>query len=205
MPTVKIVKEKTALGEPVWEIASLFPEQGNWSEAEYLALETNHLVEFSDGFIEVLPMPTQKHQFIAGFLYSILRILAKRGLGTVMYSPFKIRLWPSKYREPDVVFMLAKNDHRRHEPYWDGADLAIEIVSSSRQDRKRDLEIKRKEYALAHIPEYWIVDPAEETILVLVLEGEQYREHGRFTRSQTATSILLPDLHVLVDDVFDAD
>jgi hypothetical protein len=35
--------------EPVWEIAQLFPGQGQWGEEEYLALTTNHLVEFSQG------------------------------------------------------------------------------------------------------------------------------------------------------------
>jgi hypothetical protein len=51
------VTERT--GEPTWEIAHLFPIQGDWTEAEYLALDTNHLIEFSDGHLEFLPMPTQ--------------------------------------------------------------------------------------------------------------------------------------------------
>src|SRR5437016_1271126 len=43
--------------EPAWDIARLFPAQGHWSEDEYLALNGNHLVEFSDGRIAVLPLP----------------------------------------------------------------------------------------------------------------------------------------------------
>jgi Uma2 family endonuclease len=54
--------------EPTWEIAHLFPPQGAWSEEGYLALPTNHLVEFSDGYIEVLPVPSQSHQWIVLFL-----------------------------------------------------------------------------------------------------------------------------------------
>jgi hypothetical protein len=42
--------------------------QGLWSEEEYLALETNHLVEFSDGYLEVLPMVTLFHQRIVDYL-----------------------------------------------------------------------------------------------------------------------------------------
>ncbi len=41
--------------EPAWEVAHLFPAQGHWSEEEYLALNTNRLVEFDQGVIEVLP------------------------------------------------------------------------------------------------------------------------------------------------------
>lgn len=40
-------------GEPLWAIAQLFPYQGYWSEDDYLDLNTNHLVEFSDGYYEV--------------------------------------------------------------------------------------------------------------------------------------------------------
>jgi hypothetical protein len=56
-------------GEPVWEIARLFPVQGEWTAEEYLALDTNHFVEFSDGYIEFLPMPTVAHQLILLFLH----------------------------------------------------------------------------------------------------------------------------------------
>ncbi len=53
------------LGEPVWEIAYLFPPQGSWSAEQYLALGTNRLIEFDHGSLEVLPMPTLAHQLIA--------------------------------------------------------------------------------------------------------------------------------------------
>ena len=41
------------------------------------------------------------------------------------------------------------------------------------------------------MPEYWIVDPATEQIIVLHLEGTAYVEHGMFTRGTQATSVLL--------------
>ena len=44
-------------GEPPWDVALLYPLQGSWTEDDYLELGTNRLVEFSDGGIEVLPMP----------------------------------------------------------------------------------------------------------------------------------------------------
>jgi len=47
-------------------------------------------------------------------------------------------------------------DSRRHNKYWEGADLVKEVVSGSEDDRQRDLVTKRREYAQAGIPEYWI-------------------------------------------------
>ena len=45
--------------EPAWEVALLFPAQGEWSEDDYLWLtdRIRRLVEFTDGRVEVLPMP----------------------------------------------------------------------------------------------------------------------------------------------------
>ncbi len=187
--------------EPTWEIAALFPSQGNWSEEEYLSLQTNRLVEFSHGHLEVLPMPTQSHQLLVIALFQWLRSFVKaRQLGTVLVAPMRMRLWPGKYREPDILFMFKEHDHRRGEHYWDEADLVMEVIRPD--DRRRDQVIKRREYAQAGIPEYWIVDPSARQILVLTLSDEAYRVHGEFGEGDRATSVLLPGFVVDVAAVF---
>jgi Uma2 family endonuclease len=177
--------------QPAWEVARLFPEQGSWSEEEYLALSANRLVEFSDGHVEVLPMPTTSHQLIVAFLYgALLTFVTPRGAGTVLFAPLRVRLWPGKFREPDLVFLSAEHTSRIGEPFWEGADLVMEVVSDD--DRRRDLETKRREYAQAGIPEYWIVDPQQGRITVLRLAGAIYTVHGEFLPDAQATSHLLP-------------
>lgn len=189
--------------EPAWEIAYLFPRQGTWSEEEYLSLETNHLVEFSHGYIEVLPMPTEAHQLIVLYLYrTLLAFVESRALGVVLVAPLPVQLWAGKYREPDVVLMLAEHADRRHQQYWEVPDLVMEVVSPDY--RRHDLETKRREYAQAGIPEYWIVDPEEEQITVLTLEGERYAVHGVFERGMVAKSVLLAGFEVAVDEVWAA-
>lgn len=80
----------------------------------------------------------------------------------------------------------------------------MEIVSDGAENRKRDLETKRQEYAKARIAEYWIVDPQEQRVTVLTLDGQTYREHGVFSPGQQATSVLLPGFVVAVAAVFAA-
>jgi Uma2 family endonuclease len=187
--------------EPTWDIAELFPAQGCWSEDEYLALDTNRLVEFSHGHLEVLPMPTQSHQLLVIALFQLLRaFVAARKLGTALIAPMRMQLWPGKFREPDIMLMLAENDERRTDQYWLGADLVIEVVSPD--DRRRDIVTKRQEYALGGIPEYWIVDPTDRQITVLVLERDSYTVHGAFAEGEQATSLLLEDFSVDVTTVF---
>ncbi len=175
-----------------WEVAYLFPGQGQWSEGEYLTLRPRRQVEFTDGFVEVLPMPKQSHQLILDYLFQALRFFVMaRHLGRVLFAPLRVQVRPGKFREPDIVFMKTENLARCHEEAWLGADLVIEIVSEDPKSRERDLEKKLADYAESGIPEYWIVDPVEKRITVLVLEGKAYRVHGEFVRGQQATSVLL--------------
>lgn len=192
-------------GEPAWDIAQLFPEQGAWSEEEYLRLtnDTNRLVEFSNGFVEVLPTPARRHQRIVSFLVRVLfSFIEEPGLGTVFFAPLRVRLWEGKFREPDIVVMLAENRDREGEQFFEGADLVVEVVSAD--DPKRDLVTKRAEYAQAGIPEYWIVEPQTESITVLRLDDNHYVEHGVFPRGTMATSALLAGFAVPVAALFDS-
>jgi Uma2 family endonuclease len=181
--------------EPTWEIAYLFPAQCAWGEEEYLALNANRLVEFSHGHVEVLVMPTELHQRIVLYLYrSLHAVVSASGLGMILVAPLRVRLWPGKYREPDVVFMLVQHADRRHDRYWEGADLVMEVVSDD--DRRRDVETKRFEYARAGIPEYWIVDPSQNQITVLHLAGDRYVTHAECRLGTQAVSVLVPSFSV---------
>jgi Uma2 family endonuclease len=193
-------KIKPAVGDPAWDVAQLFPTQGTWTEPEYLLLPGNRLVELSDGFIEVLPMPTMSHQVILLTFYrALLRFVEPDKLGTALVAPLRVRLWKGKFREPDVVFMLAKNAARMGEEYWQGADLVMEVVSGDENDRRRDLEVKPGEYARARISDYWIVDPLERRVTMLRLRGKKYVVAGEYGKGGRARSVLLDGFEVEVD------
>ncbi len=193
----------TTKGQPAWEIAHLFPVQGEWSVADYLALDTNHLVEFSNGYVEVLPMPSPAHQRIVFFLQRMLWVFINtQQLGEVLAAPLPIELWSKKFREPDIIFIAKEKLAHQSTQYWRNVDLVIEVVSPDRP--ARDYQDKRAEYAQAGIPEYWIVDPQEQLITVLVLHEEHYQTHGEFKTGTQATSVLLAGFALSVAEVFAA-
>lgn len=198
--------KSTPTGEPVWEIAELFPGQGLWSEGEYLGLFTRRLVEFDNGVVEVLPMPKRAHQVIALLLYELLKAFVIKASDSpgwlVLVAPYKLRIPTKKFREPDVLYLTANQNARGNEDFAVAAELVMEVVSPD--DPKRDYVIKRADYAAAGVPEYWIVDHAEKAITVLRLEGDQYVEHGRFGPGERATSHRLPGFEVGVEDVLAA-
>ena len=184
-------------------LSDVLPRQGCWSDEAYLWLtdRSRRLVEFTDGRIEELPWPTSTHQAALLFLYRLFHDHL-RPRGVAMVSALRMRVREGKFREPDLLMLRERSDPRCQDRYWLGADLVAEVVSPD--DPDRDLVEKRADYAEAGIPEYWIVDPRDETITVLALEGEVYVEHGAYGRGDRAVSLLLDGFAADVDAVFDA-
>ena len=186
-------------------VLRLDPLQGHWTEEQYLLLtdQTNRLLEYTDGYIEVLPMPTDDHQAMLEWLFLALKAYVEQIGGKVRFAPLRVLVSEGKYREPDILLVRNARDPRRQNRYWLGADLVVEVVSED--DPERDTKVKRADYALAGIPEYWIVNPLESTITVLALEGETYTEHGIFQRGDQAVSKLLDGFSVSVAEVLEAE
>ena len=196
---LKLVREADGLEIDLW------PLQGLWTEEQYLRLtdHTRRLIEFIDGVIEVLPPATDRHQALLLFLYEVLLGYIRPRGGTVRIAPLRLRIRAGKHREPDILLVRDAHDPRRQNRFWLGADLVVEVVSHDNPER--DTRDKRADYAEAGIPEYWIVDPEEETVTVLTLAGNAYGEHGRFQRGATATSVLLEGFAVSVDALLAAE
>jgi len=198
-------KVPSDIGDPTWEVTRLFPRQGAWTEADFIALDASCLVELNQGVLEFPEMPSLAHQIIQKKLSRVLDDYVTRNrLGEVLNAPTAIRLPEGQLREPDVVFLAQARLPSNLDEIPDGADLAIEIVSPTLKSRKHDLVTKRLEYAQATIPEYWIVDPETETITVLTLPAGQteYAVHGEFKPGQTANSKLLDGFMVDVTACF---
>lgn len=185
-------------GEPVWELAELFPLQGEWSEERYLGLHTNRLVEFDDGTLEFLPMPTWSHQRVVLLLYRLLFAFleAADAGGEIAVAPFRLRVANRKYREPDLVFVSREHMSWTGEAYWTGADLVVEVVSPGNENRDRDFVSKRADYAACGVAEYWIIDPDQQRVHVLTLRDGGYADAQIAAPGDDVASLVVPGFTV---------
>ena len=107
-PVLKLVR-------PAYGIElDLLPLQGTWTEEQYLVLsnQTNHLVEFTDGRIELVPLPTSRHQVILAVLFDLFRAVVGRNGGEVLFAALRLRLRAGKFRTPDILMLLDAADPR---------------------------------------------------------------------------------------------
>jgi Uma2 family endonuclease len=172
------------------KIARRFPEQGQWSETDFLSLNrlTNKFFELMDGRIEFLEPPTKSHQLhLMAFLKAINEYCTQCKIECdLVHGAYPVRIAAGRFREPDVVF--AFDPERLGEDYAEKPDLVAEVVS---KDRRRDLVEKRRDYAKAGIAEYWIIDQEKQQVTVLALRAGKYVVFGEFKINERAASRVL--------------
>ena len=149
-------------------------------------------------------MPTWLHQCLVAYLSDqlVAQIRSKHG-GTVLQAALPVRLFEGTIREPDVMYFAPGSEPADVRGYPDRVDLALEVVSPDSESHKRDHVDKVHDYAKAGVPEYWIVDPQQVTVTVMVLDdgATEYRQHGVFHRGDIAGGRLFPELAIDVTEL----
>ena len=190
-------------------MAQLFPRQGQWTESEYLSLpDTNHIVELSDGRLLIPDLPSRPHQYAVGELFANMRDFVRGNrLGHVAMAPLRVRLWPGKFREPDVLFSSTEHEDHRGDEYWGVPDLVVEVLSprtkSSSGTERTDRGEKFDEYAKAGVREYWMLDLGARTVEVYVLRQDVYHLLGKWSAGESARSEVLAGFTVAVSGVLE--
>ena len=131
--------------------------------------------ELVDGALVVMPPEAPRNRRVATNLTLLLRPLLPRTWDLLGRAGIYVDL--RNYREPDlVVCRRTAVDAGRVTP----ADvlLAVEVVSPS--TRSTDRVAKPVQYATAGIPHFWRIEPEPRQLVVLRLDGADYRETGRF-------------------------
>ena len=159
--------------------------------------------ELYDGEVRVVPSPTNRHQFVLLNLVAVLMEYAQQHGGRLLFAPSDVVFTQYDVVQPDVLYF---SEARRElveldAPTSAAPDLTVEVVSAgtSAHDRVR----KQATYARFGVREYWIVDPFEETIEILALDGAVYRAAQITDTGGVAVSPALSGLRVSAARIFD--
>ena len=179
------------------------PGQGNWTYDDYSSIpDDGKRYEVVNGVLFMPPAPNIGHQETVGEIFAYLRDHLKQSkLGKVYIAPVDVELHPKTVVQPDVLVILTAHLERISASRVIGApDLVVEVASPGTTgfDRRQ----KQDAYALAGVPEYWIVDPASHTVELLILENGAYHSLGIFQGQHTLPSTVVPDFPVSVEQFF---
>ncbi len=182
--------------------------KGKYTYADYAAKPDDERWELIDGVLyQMAAGASARHQEVAENLGNLIgdHIRPNR-LGRLYRPRFDLILPGETVVEPDLMFVSAARRRIITTRGCEGPpDLVVEVLSPS--NPRHDLEHKRELYARHGIPEYFILEPADETVLALANPGVSagvgaYGSERWYRPDDVLIIATIPGLEIAVADIF---
>jgi len=166
--------------------------------------EDNNRYELIGGELFVSRAPGLSHQrVLVNLLLAFGRYLEANRIGVIVPGAGLIL---SDYDAviPDLAFVSNErwDEVVTGEKFTRAVDLVIEIVSPGKENRERDLLVKRQLYAKYGVKEYWIVDSENLSVLIFRLREQTLEEIVVVSGDEEVTSPQLPGFQLQVKAIF---
>jgi Uma2 family endonuclease len=153
----------------------LRPDGWTVADLELLPDDPPFRYELVDGTLVVSPPPPNAHNLFANELGYLLRGLLGRDWRVL--APGAVEFDVRNWRSPDLLVVRREALQRKYAAPGE-ALLAVEVMSPSSVSTDRIL--KPAQFAAAGIPHFWRFEPADGVLCTYRLDGDVYRETGRF-------------------------
>ncbi len=167
---------------------------------DYRSWEDGQRWDIIDGQAYAMtPAPSTRHQILLHELDCRLGNFFRGRECRVFPAPTDVKLDDANIVQPDLAVV---SDKEKVKPsHIEGAPtLVIEILSPSTSafDRTRKLRL----YARSGVKEVWLITPYPWLAEVLLLDQGCYRLANAYEREETLQSVVFPDLHIALPDIF---
>lgn len=158
-----------------------------YTYADYLTWKFEERVELFRGYVfKMSPAPNLRHQKIVGDIYGSIWTFLKKEKCQVFIAPFDVRLPVPKKKNPTTVLQpditVVCDEKKLDVQGCNGSpDLVVEVLSPG--NTKKEMKSKLQIYQDAKIPEYWIVNPEHEFVIIYTLNKK-----GKYISSLPYTS-----------------
>jgi Uma2 family endonuclease len=146
---------------------------GRMTVSEWAAMPEDEPGELCDGALVEEEVPDLMHETAVLWLGALLRTWVVALGGFAFGSEVKFALSNIRGRKPDLsVFFPGRPALPRRGPVTIPPDIAVEIVSPSAADQRRDRIAKLADYAAFGVRFYWMLDPSARTFEILELGAD---------------------------------
>ncbi len=185
-----------------------FTEYGRYSYAEYLTWEIDGMVELIKGKVfKMAAAPRRIHQEIAAKVFTRIFNFLEGKPCKVYPAPFDVRL-PVHSKKNEDIFTVVQPDicvvcdpSKLDDAGCIGApDLIVEILSPG--NNRKELQNKYEVYEEYGVKEYWIIHPAEQTLIIYTLKESKFVPSRLFTSGDIISSNGMEGFSLDLDYVF---
>ncbi len=176
--------------------------KAKYTYEDYLNTPEGERYELLDGELVLVASPNEEHQLASVKLVSLMYpYVASRDLGWVFHAPSDIVFSDTEVVQPDLMFISKEREHIRTAANVRGApDLVVEILSPATS--KWDWKYKRELYAKYEVKEYWIIDPVNRIVTVMLLRDGVLEIAGAYVEGDTLSSAALGGFRVGLEEIF---
>ena len=188
-----------------------------WYEHPYPDIDVSY--EWNNGRLEAKPLANKPQLDLGNWFLALLRqyiqthgiaelINLETGFLLTMADPAEPSGMRQAVRKPDIGIILNNNPvswgHIDQRSFQGVCDAVVEFLSDSTlSEVLRDTEEKRKDYALAGVQEYFILDPSGEHMRFYRLTPDRRYEQIPPDDEGVIHSELLPGLQFRIADLYD--
>lgn len=169
---------------------------------EWFALDEDETGELVDGRLVEAEVPDWVHETVVAWLVVELTLWARAHRARVVASGVKYAVAQRRGRMPDASVFLGERRPPATGLVRAPPDIAIEVVSPSPRDVRRDRIEKSHEYATFGVRWYWLVDPAVRTMEVWELRDGVFAQVGGAATGQVSEIPGCPDLVLDLDTLW---
>lgn len=183
-------------------IQAVLAEERARRQQFYATVTEQEKAEFINGEVVVQSPAKFEHTSAAKHLLRLLdAYVDKHNLGFVGYEKMLITLTRNDY-EPDICFFRTEKaaQFTPQQMQFPAPDFIVEVLSPSTAEKDRG--IKFEDYAAHGVGEYWLVDPATQTVEQYILEHSAYQLLTK-ARSGSIASIAVSGFEIPIRAVFD--
>ncbi len=156
----------------------------------YELVHEDHKAEFINGEV-VFHSPVRKAHWSVSteLVRQLSNFVKEHDLGIVGSEKVMITLSRNDY-EPDICFFRKEvaDQFTDEQLRFPAPDFVVEILSESTKDRDRG--VKMRDYAAHGIPEYWIVDSAQQAIEQYLLHEYRYQLHQKIAEGHLTSQVI---------------
>lgn len=176
-----------------------------WQEFRNLEFPDDDLFiyELINGELVKKATPSPLHQRVSKNLeFAFQLFLREHSIGELFHAPVDVMLDENNGCQPDILFISKERDFivDLHEGILGAPDLIVEIISPG--SIRRDRVDKKNLYERFAVREFWLIDPANRTVEIYVMQENAYALHQFLEAEGKATSKVLPDLEVEIATIF---
>lgn len=184
-------------------------EKRRYTFADALEWEEGEQAEIIDGEVLLFSTPSSRHQDISVELTRQFANYLEGKQCKVYHAPFGVRLFEQDGDTPEDVDTVVQPDlsvvcdRGKIDKYGcKGApDMVLEILSPSTQ--RHDRLVKLNLYQRAGVREYWIVNPEDQTVQVMLLDKSGVLQlHEVYGREDVAKVNVLEGCFIELSKVF---